>query len=1190
MLGSFEARDHRTELEAIIRQVRRRWRIKLAVVGIAQWLAAAVLVFLVAAYTLEAFKFSPEAILAGRILTGAVLVALAGWLVVRPQWRHADDERVALYLEEHEPSLDSAMLSALDSSGGVDSRSQALTSRVIEHALERCHGIDEGRRVERQPMLRYSAIAAGVAAVMLAALVLGPVFVRNAFSALFVLSRPVEAAAPYRVEVTPGDVTIPKGADQTIAATLHGFDAADAAIVMRRGAEAAYEQVPLVRRDDGAYEGMLFDLAAPIEYFVEAAGVRSRTYTLNVVELPYVKQIDLEYRFPSYTGLAPRTIEDGGDIAVLGGTDVRVTVTPTMAASGGRIILDDGSAHALTSNADGTLAGGFAAGKDGFYRVELEAASGQTINASPTYTIDILADGMPTVTVSKPGRDRDATPVEELFVEARADDDFAVRELQLVYSVNGGPEKSIPLFKGSTPLAEVTAGHTFYLEELGVQPGDAVSYYARAADNDAMGGPKRATSDIFFLRIRPFDKEFTPATSQGGGGGGGGGAGEVGGLSRQQRQIIAGTFNVQRQRSALTPDKLRESMVVLALSQSRLREQVEGLVTRMNSQLVTPDPAFQKIAELLPKAAGAMQEAEARLQARNAAGALRPEQRALQLLQQAEEEFELQVSTQRNAGGGGGGAGSISEDLADLFRNELDKMSNQYETAERATQQNVDRQVDELAEKLRELARRQEQELERQRRQAAGQAARSGGDQQRAMAEQAEEAARQLERLSRDENRPELGDAARRLREAADAMRRAAANGDPSASGQAKAAADRLHDAQRQLDKMQSSRAAREVSDAVQQAEALAGDQRRLADDVTRLPGPGPERLKQAQALGQQKADLESRVGQLEQQLDRAAGEMMRGEREAGRRLQEAAEGIRNDKIKETLSYTRRRMLQGAQPGELQEYEQDVSGNLDALRRRLADAASAVGKGGSGDRMSEALDRARDLTRGVESLGHRMAERARGERGAERGSQPGDRQAEQDSSAQQGQSAQRGQGQQGPSGRQGEGQQGQSGQSGQGGAGGLQAGDANGPGGAYGRGDGYDGNLGWGDGWGDWSGRRFIDEEIRQFRGEARRWTAEAQELRRTLREEGIDARDLDAILQRMRSFDDARVYRDVKEIARLQAFVGEGLKRFEFSLRRRSGADADRVLLSGSSEVPAEFKGLVEEYYRSLSKQKPPQ
>src|SRR5688500_19341889 len=101
------------------------------------------------------------------------------------------------------------------------------------------------------------------------------------------------------------------------------------------------------------------------------------------------------------------------------------------------------------------------------------------------------------------------------------------------------------------------------MEELGVKAGDSLSYYAKATDNDGVGGAKQSTSDIYFLRIRPFDKNFKPATSMSGGGGGGGGGGqEVGALSQQQRQIISGTFNLQRDRKKLTAAKFRENMVV----------------------------------------------------------------------------------------------------------------------------------------------------------------------------------------------------------------------------------------------------------------------------------------------------------------------------------------------------------------------------------------------------------------------------------------------------------------------------------------------------------------------------------------------------------------------------------------------------------------------------------------------------
>src|SRR5262249_45510604 len=194
-------------------------------------------------------------------------------------------------------------------------------------------------------------------------------------------------------------------------------------------------------------------LAAPVEYFVEAAGVRSPVYTLKVVDLPYVQKLELEFHFPAYTGLEPRKVEDGGDIAVLKGTEVRVHVVPTMTSPGGDVLLNDKDKAPLTPGAAG-LDGKFTVDKDGFYRIELDAPTGEHVNASPQYTIDALNDMPPTVSISKPGRDTSASPIEEVFVEARAEDDFGVKDLDLVYSVNGGPEKTIRLFDGKKRLSE----------------------------------------------------------------------------------------------------------------------------------------------------------------------------------------------------------------------------------------------------------------------------------------------------------------------------------------------------------------------------------------------------------------------------------------------------------------------------------------------------------------------------------------------------------------------------------------------------------------------------------------------------------------------------------------------------------------------------------------------------------------
>src|SRR5207245_1429004 len=134
----------------------------------------------------------------------------------------------------------------------------------------------------------------------------------------------------------------------------------------------------------------------------------------TVVDLPTVRQLDLEYRFPAYTGLAPRKAE-GGDVAAIRGTEVVLHVVPTMTAPDGRILLSDGGAMPLTRQADGSLTGSFKITKQGFYRIELTGPHGEKVEASPQYTIDVNDDQPPTVNSTKPGRDRTASPPKRLF-------------------------------------------------------------------------------------------------------------------------------------------------------------------------------------------------------------------------------------------------------------------------------------------------------------------------------------------------------------------------------------------------------------------------------------------------------------------------------------------------------------------------------------------------------------------------------------------------------------------------------------------------------------------------------------------------------------------------------------------------------------------------------------------------------
>jgi hypothetical protein len=87
--------------------------------------------------------------------------------------------------------------------------------------------------------------------------------------------------------------------------------------------------------------------------------------------------------------------------------------------------------------------------------------------------------------------------------------------------------------------------------------------------------------------------------------------------------------------------------------------------------------------------------------------------------------------------------------------------------------------------------------------------------------------------------------------------------------------------------------------------------------------------------------------------------------------------------------------------------------------------------------------------------------------------------------------------------------------------------------------------------------------------------------------------RGLDSAIANLRRLESERtLIGDPKGLAQLQQDVIEGLKTYEFMLWRQLGLIGEnRPALGAPAQAPAEYRALVEEYYRSLArgKAKPP-
>src|SRR5918999_3388440 len=340
------SRDRSAQLNEAIRTVRNRWRFAVALRGLVVVIGAGLLVFAAVALVMDALRYAPSAVIAARVLVWTAIVALAARFLALPLLRRIPDDRIALYMEEREPSLDAAVVTAVQL-GHTKPRapspaySTALGERLIDAAAERVHRLDDGRGIERPRITREGGILAALVVAGIVSLIIGPASLRHG-ARLLIPWGTAEAASPYRLTVQPGSITLPRGGDVKIETRLHGFQSERVELVARAADSTAWTRIAMTPEGDSstAYVVRLFDVTQRTEYYVEAGGVRSPTYRIDVTDLPYSKRIDLEYRYPAYTGRRPEIVENGGDIAALRGTHVAVRVTPTRPASAGRLVIE----------------------------------------------------------------------------------------------------------------------------------------------------------------------------------------------------------------------------------------------------------------------------------------------------------------------------------------------------------------------------------------------------------------------------------------------------------------------------------------------------------------------------------------------------------------------------------------------------------------------------------------------------------------------------------------------------------------------------------------------------------------------------------------------------------------------------------------------------------------------------------
>jgi hypothetical protein len=114
---------------------------------------------------------------------------------------------------------------------------------------------------------------------------------------------------------------------------------------------------------------------------------------------------------------------------------------------------------------------------------------------------------------------------------------------------------------------------------------------------------------------------------------------------------------------------------------------------------------------------------------------------------------------------------------------------------------------------------------------------------------------------------------------------------------------------------------------------------------------------------------------------------------------------------------------------------------------------------------------------------------------------------------------------------------------------------------------------------------QYSAEAIRQFRRELAERANDAQALRQALQQAGVPAKDLEEVARQLRQLDSETAFKDPLGLQEITNAALETLKKFEFDLRKKLDKSSNTLFLNGNEEIPANFRNLIEEYYKSLAK-----
>ncbi|MEN8775702.1 MAG: DUF4175 family protein [Polaribacter sp.] len=253
------------------------------------------------------------------------------------------------------------------------------------------------------------------------------------------------------------------------------------------------QQYYLQNNGNGSFSYMFSDVKKPLTFFVEANGVQSQEYQINVINTPTINNISLQLKYPYYVGKKNETIQNSGNLIVPEGTKISWLVATQQTDE--VVFINEKQREAFKKTDDNNFKFTKSVRKALDYQI---ASSNKNLKdyENLQFSVNVIKDEAPEITVQS---NIDSISRGIAQFAGQISDDYGLKKLQLVYYDMDSPNQ---LNTYILPISRANVQTFFYQfpEGLNLIKGTNYEMYFEVFDNDAVNGNKKAKSKLFNFR------------------------------------------------------------------------------------------------------------------------------------------------------------------------------------------------------------------------------------------------------------------------------------------------------------------------------------------------------------------------------------------------------------------------------------------------------------------------------------------------------------------------------------------------------------------------------------------------------------------------------------------------------------------------------------------------------------------